>query len=155
MAQPIAWWNVSQSSMEVGWKLVCSSLHQHSTLGPAIADLQWGSMSLDIWLQEVGAKRALNGVRNTNTKKTLLSTSKSAQKPTFFWAATLHPLLVKVFLIWDHFFPLLFPKDSKNLKILDIGLREVGTKRRLNRVNKQKKSVKKQPFFAAAILDNF
>ena len=32
--------------------------------------------------------------------------------------------------IWDHVFPLLFPKDSKSLKILDIRLREVGAKRR-------------------------
>ena len=32
--------------------------------------------------------------------------------------------------------PLLFPKESENLKSLDIGLREVGAKRRLNGVNK-------------------
>ena len=40
----------------------------------------------------------------------------------------------------DHFFPLLFPKDSKSLKIFDIRLREVGAKRRLNgtsKVNRQ------------------
>ena len=34
--------------------------------------------------------------------------------------------------IWDHFLPLLFPKDSESLKILDIQLWKVGTKRRLN-----------------------
>ena len=34
--------------------------------------------------------------------------------------------------MWDHFFPLLFPKDSESLKILDIQLREVGAKRPLN-----------------------
>ena len=34
--------------------------------------------------------------------------------------------------MWDHFFPLLFPKDSESLKILDIRLRKVGAKRRLN-----------------------
>ena len=28
----------------------------------------------------------------------------------------------------DHFFTLLFPKDSESLKILDIGVWEVGTK---------------------------
>ena len=33
--------------------------------------------------------------------------------------------------IWDHFFPLLFPKDSESLKILYIRLRKVGGKRRL------------------------
>ena len=40
----------------------------------------------------------------------------------------------------DHFFPLLFPKDSESLKIFDIGLREVGAKRPLNgtsKVNRQ------------------
>ena len=36
----------------------------------------------------------------------------------------------------DHFFPLLFPKDSESLKFLDIGLREVGAKRRLNGTSK-------------------
>ena len=36
----------------------------------------------------------------------------------------------------DHFFPLLFPKDSESLKILDIRLREVGAKRRLNGTSK-------------------
>ena len=40
----------------------------------------------------------------------------------------------------DHFFPLLFPKGSESLKILDIRLREVGAKRPLNgtsKVNRQ------------------
>ena len=32
----------------------------------------------------------------------------------------------------DNFFPLLFPKDSKSIKILDIRLREVGAKRPVN-----------------------
>jgi hypothetical protein len=38
--------------------------------------------------------------------------------------------------IWDHFFPLLFSKDSKYLKSLDIGLQEGGAKRPVNTVNK-------------------
>ena len=40
----------------------------------------------------------------------------------------------------DHFFPLLFAKDSESLKIFDIQLWEVGTKRLLNgtsKVNRQ------------------
>ena len=40
----------------------------------------------------------------------------------------------------DHFFPLLFPKDFKSLKIFDIQLREVGAKRPLtgtSKVNRQ------------------
>ena len=46
------------------------------------------------------------------------------------------PFTRKSFQIGDHFFSLLFPKDSKNLKSLDIGLWEVGAKRLLNGVRK-------------------
>ena len=54
----------------------------------------------------------------------------------------------------DHFFPLLFPKDSESLKILDIRLWEVGAKRPLNGTSKvRNKSEKKKN--CAAILDNF
>ena len=49
--------------------------------------------------------------------------------------------------IWDHFFSLVFPKDSENLKSLDIGLREVGATRRLNEVNKEEKIRKKKTFY--------
>ena len=46
---------------------------------------------------DVGAKRLLNGVRNTDTKKILLSKAKFAQKQNLFCAAILYTLLVKVF----------------------------------------------------------
>ena len=36
----------------------------------------------------------------------------------------------------DHFFPLVFPKNSESLKILDIRLWEVGAKRPLNGTSK-------------------
>ena len=39
------------------------------------------------------------------------------------------PFITKSFQMWDHFFPLFFPKDSDFLKILDIGLWEVGGKK--------------------------
>jgi hypothetical protein len=57
----------------------------------------------------------------------------------------------------DQFFPLLFPKDSESLKILDIRLQEVGAKRPLKKTENQRrqKKVKKKTFFCAAILDNF
>ena len=48
----------------------------------------------------------------------------------------------EIFQIWDHFLPLVFPKDSENLKSLDIGLQEVEAKRHINGMNKLKKSVK-------------
>ena len=43
----------------------------------------------------------------------------------------------------DHFFPLLFPKDSESLKILDIRLREVGPKRPLNGTSKSEQTDKR------------
>ena len=46
----------------------------------------------------------------------------------------------------DHFLPLLFPKDSESLKILDIRLLEVGAKRPLNGTSKVKKVKKKNLF---------
>ena len=57
----------------------------------------------------------------------------------------------KSFQIWNPFVPILFPKDSKNQN-LKIGPYEVEEKRRLNRVNKLKKSVKKT-FFPAELWD--
>ena len=50
----------------------------------------------------------------------------------------------KSFQIWDHFLPLLFPKNSEYLKSLGIGLREVGAKRPLNGVRKCDKQTNQQ-----------
>ena len=57
-------------------------------------------------------------------------------KNKLFLRSDFRPLPNKNVQIWDHFFPLLFPKDSESLKILDIRLREVGAKRRLNGTSK-------------------
>ena len=54
----------------------------------------------------------------------------------FFSPRQFYTLISKSFQIWDHFFQLLFPKDSKYLKSLDIGLWKVGPKRPLNGVRK-------------------
>ena len=78
--------------------------------------------SLDIWLWEVGAKRFLKGMNNW--KKIC---------KTFFHRSNFSPFMSKSFQLWDPFFPLLFLKDSENLKSLDIGLWEVGAKRRTDR----------------------
>ena len=53
------------------------------------------------------------------------------------------PFMSKSFQIGDHFFPLLFPKDSENFKSFDIGFWEVGAQRRLNGVNKWENPLKK------------
>ena len=54
------------------------------------------------------------------------------QKKKLFLRGDFRPLPNKNVYMWDHFFPLLFPKDSESLKILDIRLCEVGAKRPLN-----------------------
>ena len=55
------------------------------------------------------------------------------------WVLKWGPLPNKNVQMLDHFFPLLFLKDSESLKILDIRLREVGAKRLLNGTSKVKK----------------
>ena len=80
----------------------------------------------------MGAKRPLKGVRNTDTKTILLSKTKFAKKQFFFCAMILHPLLEKVFksdTTSFHYF-------SPSIPILDIQLREVGAKKRLNGTSK-------------------
>ena len=53
--------------------------------------------------------------------------AKSAKK-LFFLFGNFRPLPNKNVQIWELFFPLLFPKDSESLNILDIRLWEVGEK---------------------------
>ena len=61
---------------------------------------------------------------------------KTICKKNFFCGGNLTHIMIKSFQIKDHFFSLLFPKDSKILNSFDIGLWEVGTKRPLNGVRK-------------------
>ena len=61
--------------------------------------------------------------------------AKSAKK-TFFLRGDFRLLPNKNVQMLDHFFPLLFPKNSESLKIFDIPLREVGAKRPLNGTSK-------------------
>ena len=71
--------------------------------------------------------------------------AKSAKKNNIFLRGDFRPLPNKNVQMLDHLFPLLFPKDSESLKILDIQLWEVGAKRPLNGTSK----VKKKTFFFA------
>ena len=91
---------------------------------------------LDIRLREVGAKRPLNGT----------SKLKKVKKKTFFLRGKFRQFSNNNVHIWDHFFPLLFPKDSESQKILDIRLWGGGPKRPLNGTSKVKK-VRKKTFF--------
>ena len=58
------------------------------------------------------------------------------QKKNFFLRGNFRQFSNKNVYIWDHFFPLLFPKDSESLNILDIRHQEVGAKRPLNGTSK-------------------
>jgi hypothetical protein len=62
------------------------------------------------------------------------------QQKNFFLHGNFRPLPNKNVQMGDHFFSLLFPKNSESLKIFDIQLQEVGAKRPLNgtsKVNRQ------------------
>ena len=50
------------------------------------------------------------------------------------------PLPNKNVQILDYFFPLICPKDSESLEILDIQLRKVGAKRPLNGTSKSEQT---------------
>ena len=62
--------------------------------------------------------------------------SEKVRKKKLFFARRFKTIFKQKFQMFDHFFPLLFPKDSESLKILDIRLREVGAKRPLNGTSK-------------------
>ena len=62
---------------------------------------------------------------------------KISKKTNFSLHGEFRPLPKKNVQIWDHFFLLLFPKDSESLKFLDIGLQKMGAKRRNSKVNIQ------------------
>ena len=84
-------------------------------------------------------------------------TMANSAKKNFFLRGDFRPLPNKNVQMLDHFFPLLFLKDSESLIILDIRLWEVGAKRPLKKTENRRrpKKVKKKTFFCAAILDNF
>ena len=62
--------------------------------------------------------------------------AKISNKKKLFLRGGFRPLLNKNVQMLDHFFSILFPKDSESLKILDIRLWEVGAKRPLNGTSK-------------------
>ena len=64
--------------------------------------------------------------------------AKYSKKKNLFLRGDFTPFMTKSFQIQDHFFPLLFPKDSEKQKSFYIGFWEVGAQRLLNGVNKGK-----------------
>ena len=91
---------------------------------------------LDIRLWEGGVK---------NTVKRYLKSEK-VRENNFFLRGDFRQFSNKTIHIWDHFFPLLFPKDSESLKKLDIRLWEVGAKRPSKGTSKVKKVREKNYF---------
>ena len=86
------------------------------------------------WWQGTGDRWKENKL-NKNSYRTQFSEEKT------FLCGNFRFFMSKNFIIWDHFFPILYSKNSKNLKSLDIGFPEVGTKRLLNGVNKWRKKI--------------
>ena len=66
------------------------------------------------------------GSGGTTTFKLSKQMKKKKQLKTFFLPRWCYTLYEKSFQIWDHFLQLLFPKNSENLKSLDLGHQEVG-----------------------------
>ena len=77
-----------------------------------------------------------SGSGGKKTVKRYLKSEKSEENKNFFLRGNFRQFSNKNVHIWEHFFPLLFPKDSESLRILDSRLREVGAKRRLNGTSK-------------------
>ena len=71
--------------------------------------------------------------------------AKSATTKNFFLRGDFRPLPNKNVQIWYHFFPLLFPKDSESLKILDIQLQEGGGKNTFKRYLKSEHTNRRTP----------
>ena len=84
-------------------------------------------------------------IDNRSVVSTTFCKAKSATtKKTFFLRGDFRSLPNKNVQMLDRFFPLLFPKDSESLKILDIRLHEVGAKRPLNGTSKVNKHTNTQ-----------
>ena len=76
------------------------------------------------------------GSGGKKTVKRYLKSEKSERKKKLFLRRDFRQFSNKNVHIWDHFFPLLFPKDSESLMILDIRLWEEGAKRPFNGTSK-------------------
>ena len=110
-------------------------------------DLVW--IADETWFESTDADSSTNAIGGW-TK------ANSAKKKLFFLRGDYRPLPNKNVQMLDHFFQLLFLKDSESLKILDIWLWEVGAKRPLKKTENRRRPKKvKIFFFFAAILDNF
>ena len=98
-----------------------------------------------LWKSHIRETKHLstNADSSTDTKKILL-VRQNLPKTNFFLPGDFRPLSNKNVQMWDHFFPLLFPKDSESLKILEIRFREVGAKRPLNGTSKVNRQTNKQ-----------
>ena len=100
--------------------------------------------------KNIGHPTSGSGDKKTFKKDQKPKKTEKSEEKNFFLRGDFRQFSKKNVHIWDHFFPLLFPKDSESLKILDIRLREVGAKRPLKKTENRRrpKKVKKKTFFA-------
>ena len=85
------------------------------------------------WPMMTHTKRELGGRPQDPLCLKTMWTNKKKKRKKLFRCGDFTPFMSRSFQIWDHFFPLLCPKDSENLS-LDIGLWELGAKKPLNEV---------------------
>ena len=79
---------------------------------------------------------SISGVKKTTKWSKLMKKKKSIKKTFFLRRSHFTPFLSKKVHTWDHFFPLLFPKDSKYLKVWTLDLGKMGEERPFTGVNK-------------------
>ena len=76
-------------------------------------------------LKNIGNPTLGSGGKKTVKKDRKPKKTEKSEEKNFFLRGNFKQFSNKNVHIWDNFFPLLFPKDSESLKILDIRLREV------------------------------
>ena len=102
------------------------------------------------WISKnIGHPNSENEGKKTVKKDRKPKKTEKNKDKNFFLRSNFRQFSKKNVHIWDHFFPLLFPKDSESLKILDIRFREAGAKSPLKKTKNRRrpKKVKKETFF--------
>ena len=130
--------------MNKGFKSETTSFQYFSPGSPKI----WKVCTLDRKWGEKTVKRS----EKHQYKKKPCSVRQNSPKNKPFYHGNLTPFISEKFQIWDHFFPILFLKDSKSVKSLDIRLQELGAKRRLNGISKVNRRTNRQTDIRTDIL---
>ena len=88
------------------------------------------------WTLGSGGKKTVKRSEKYRFQKKSCSLRQNSPKNKLFLHSNFTPFIRKIFQIWDHFFPLLFAKDSQSVKCLEIWFREMGAKRGIKSTSK-------------------